>query len=398
MHFRTLAAGFIVALALVAPALAQSPLQFDPTFTLDPPVDPTVTKDTPILIAHDDTKHLTSDGLIDADGHDHHAGPGGFTHRTNRADSHAPIGVMADHTHKAGEWMLSYRYMVMQMDGSRDGTDRVGDSAVRGDGFMVVPTEMTMQMHMFGVMYAPTDWATISVMVPWIRNSMEHTAGMPLGSVNFKTSSEGLGDIKVSGLFTLWHEGHHTMHATMGLSLPTGSITEKDRTPMGRVRLPYPMQLGSGTLDLLPGVTYTYQEDTWSAGAQASGVVRLGRNDEDYSLGDRFAATGWFAWLWCDAFSTSVRLNYEQWFDIDGRDGSFPINGMTGEFVAPTMDPTRRAGQRLDLLLGVNLYIPDGPLKGHRLAIEGGMPIHQRLDGPQLETDWLLTVGWQFAW
>lgn len=397
MTHRTFVRGLVVALALTAPALAQSSIQFDPSFSLDPPVDPTITQDTPILIAHDDAKHLTSEGLVDTDGHDHHAGPGGFQHRTNRADSHAPIGVMADHTHKAGEWMLSYRYMVMHMDGNRDGTDRVGDSSVRGDGFMVVPTEMTMQMHMFGVMYAPTDWATISVMVPWVRNSMEHRAGAPLGSVKFKTASEGLGDIKVSGLFTLWHEGHHTLHATAGLSLPTGSITEKDRTPMGRVRLPYPMQLGSGTLDLLPGVTYAYQEAMWSAGAQVNGVIRLGRNDEDYSLGDRVAATGWFAWLWCDAFSTSVRLNYEQWGDIDGRDGSFPISG-TGEFVAPTMDPDRRAGQRLDVLLGMNFYINEGPLKGHRLAIEGGMPIHQRLDGPQLETDWLFTVGWQFAW
>ena len=32
-----------------------------------------------------------------------------------RADSHAPISVMGDHTHGKGEWMLSYRYMGMGM-------------------------------------------------------------------------------------------------------------------------------------------------------------------------------------------------------------------------------------------------------------------------------------------
>ena len=36
-----------------------------------------------------------------------------------RADSHAPIGVMGEHMHKKGEWMLSYRYMYMDMEGSR---------------------------------------------------------------------------------------------------------------------------------------------------------------------------------------------------------------------------------------------------------------------------------------
>ena len=35
-----------------------------------------------------------------------------------KAISHAPIAVMADHLHKQGEYMMSYRYMDMSMDGS----------------------------------------------------------------------------------------------------------------------------------------------------------------------------------------------------------------------------------------------------------------------------------------
>jgi len=42
-----------------------------------------------------------------------------------RADSHAPIGVMGDHRHKAGEFMLSYRYMNMQMNENFIGTNAV---------------------------------------------------------------------------------------------------------------------------------------------------------------------------------------------------------------------------------------------------------------------------------
>ena len=37
------------------------------------------------------------------------------------ASSHAPVGVMGDHHHKVGEWMLSYRYMAMEMEGNLDG-------------------------------------------------------------------------------------------------------------------------------------------------------------------------------------------------------------------------------------------------------------------------------------
>ena len=36
-------------------------------------------------------------------------------------------------------------------------------------------------------------------------------------------------------------------------------------------------------------------------------------------------------------------------------------------------------------------------VRGHRLAIEGGIPIVQDLNGPQMETDFMISVGWQYA-
>ena len=35
----------------------------------------------------------------------------------SRPDGHAPISVMGDHMHEMGEWMVSYRYMTMDMNG-----------------------------------------------------------------------------------------------------------------------------------------------------------------------------------------------------------------------------------------------------------------------------------------
>ncbi len=35
---------------------------------------------------------------------------------STRPDSHAPLGVMGDHAHGAGELMLSYRFMGMAME------------------------------------------------------------------------------------------------------------------------------------------------------------------------------------------------------------------------------------------------------------------------------------------
>ncbi|MEO0447549.1 MAG: transporter, partial [Verrucomicrobiota bacterium] len=84
----------------------------------------------------------------------------------HRIDSHAPIGVMAEHTHNAGEWMLSYRFMSMHMDGMRQGSDSLSSQEVFDQGFLVTPTvmDMEMHMHMFGMMVAPQDWLTLMVM------------------------------------------------------------------------------------------------------------------------------------------------------------------------------------------------------------------------------------------
>lgn len=92
---------------------------------------------------------------------------------SGRPDGHAPIGVTLDHTHEAGEFMFSYRYMYMQMKGLLDGTSAVTASDVvdpDGYGFMVAPTEMPVQMHMFGLMLAPTSNLTLLGMLPFFQD------------------------------------------------------------------------------------------------------------------------------------------------------------------------------------------------------------------------------------
>lgn len=308
---------------------------------------------------------------------------------TARPDGHAPIGVMGDHTHNQGEWMISYRYMHMEMDGNRSGTDDISLSEVLAR-WPVTPTKMTMDMHMLGLMYAPVDRLTLVAMMPYQFSSMDHVTRT---GVRFTTETDGIGDLGLTGLYRLGQIDHHSFHINAGISLPTGSTDERDTTPAGpSQRLPYPMQLGSGTFDLMPGITYLGQTKQWSWGSQFRSSIRLDDNDEGYALGDRFALSGWLARKLCNVASLSLRLDGQTWGDIDGADRRL------NPAVVPTADPRRRAGTRLDLLAGLNIFAPKGLLKGHRIAIEGGLPIYQHLDGPQLEMDWITTVGWQYSW
>ena len=75
------------------------------------------------------------------------------------------------------------------------------------------------------------------------------------------------------------------MHLNLGLSLPTGSIDEKHTS--GNT-LGYGMQLGSGTYEFHPAITYLAQTQSYSYGAQIGGVLRIGENDQDYTLGNKF--------------------------------------------------------------------------------------------------------------
>lgn len=324
-----------------------------------------------------------------------------------RADNHAPAGVSGAELMMKGRWMVSYSFMRMEMKDNLDGSSSISPEEIvttvpniffgtpgQPPTLRVVPTEMTTDMHMFGLMYAPTDKITVMGMLPYLDRSMKHTtfqggAGTTeLGT--FTTNASGIGDFKVNGLFGIYDDGRHRVHINAGLSLPTGSIDEKDTVlaPNGmrpELRLPYPMQLGSGTYDLLPGVTYKGRDGDIGWGGQYMATLRTGENDEDYTLGDIHQLTGWGSYSWTPGASASLRLTYRSTDEIDGQDP---------KIVAPvqTANPDFQGGDRIDLGIGVNFSAQEGDWRGLRFGAELGIPLEQDLNGPQMEADWNLTA------
>ncbi|MEM9739878.1 MAG: transporter [Pseudomonadota bacterium] len=339
-----------------------------------------------------------------------HEGDGGTV---TYATDHAPIGVMADHRHEQGEWMVSYRYMYMDMSGSRNGTDglspeevitfpnRFANPPMMPPTLRVVPTDMPMQMHMAGGMYGLTDRITLMAMGMYVTKEMDHiTFQGAMGTTRlgeFTTDVSGIGDTTIGAIIGLddGSDPHRQFNLGLAVSLPTGSIDETDDilTPMNTrptVRLPYAMQLGSGTLDLKPSLTLRDRIGDWSLGGQASAIVRLDGNDEGYAFGDVLEATAWAAYEFMPALSVSGRLKAMATDQIEGIDPAI---------MAPvqTADPDNYGGETVQALIGMNLAGQSGWQKGHRLALEVGLPLHRDLNGPQLETDLTVTLGWQKA-
>ena len=165
-----------------------------------------------------------------------------------RPDGHAPISVMGDHMHKMGESMISYRYMTMDMKGLLKGSSDITKAQAAPSYPMsmmgnMLPKDMSMDMHMFGTMHAISDKWTLMGMINYLDNEMSMQSGM-------KMESSGLSDIKLGGLYELLSTDHgRRTHLNLGVSLPTGSIDEKNSA--GNI-LGYGMQLGSGTWDFTP--------------------------------------------------------------------------------------------------------------------------------------------------
>ena len=339
-----------------------------------------------------------------AQNHDHH---GHHAHHNHSGHVHEgpsePISVMGGHMHDKGEWMLSYRYMRMDMDGNRNGTDELSPEEIVTNfanpnpgpaNLRVVPTEMTMDMHMFGAMYAPTDWLTLMAMGMYIEKEMDHItfAGM-MGTTRlgtFTTESKGIGDTKLNGLFRIYQDDMHTVHLNAGLSLPTGSIDETDDvlTPMNTtptLRLPYAMQLGTGTFDALPGITYSGHTGKFGWGAQANAEIRLeDENDEGYAWGNKYQATFWGGYQANNWLSLNANMRATTQSEIDGSDS---------QITAPvqTADPDNFGGDTISLGAGFDVIIPQ--VQNVSLGFNLDVPVYQDLNGPQMETDWIATGG-----
>lgn len=329
-----------------------------------------------------------------------------------RADTHAPIGVMAEHTHRKGEWMFSYRFTKMEMEGNLQGSRHIAPDTIVtsepnrffGNPMMpptvrVVPLEMDMDMHMLGMMYAPSDRITLMLMANYMEKSMDHVTyqgGMGLNTLgNFSTRTSGWGDTTLAGLIGIFNNDSSRLHAIAGVSLPTGDLDESGTilTPMNMqalVRLPYPMQSGSGTYDPILGLSYSGFGGNWGWGAQWRSTFRIQDNDENYRLGDELALTTWLSYLFADPLSASLRIGY---YDRGN------ISGIDARIMAPvqTADPARQATRGTNAALGINLAGQHG-WDGWRLGLEYQLPLQQSVDGPQLERDGQLVIGIQKSW
>jgi hypothetical protein len=324
-----------------------------------------------------------------------------------RAIGHAPIGVMADHYHREGEYMISVRQGYMDMSGNLLNGDTISNSAILAmpnplgsmpANLSVVPTEMQMQMTMVGAMYAPSDNVTLMAMAMYMSKDMDLNTYKPMmdrGLIGtFSTATSDLSDISLGALIKLQETDVSRWHAEATLQKSIGDNNNKGVvfTPMGmnmQMILPYGMQAGDDATRLVLGMTNvkTISEKVrWGNQLRGKFVVA----DNDWSFGDQFEFNTWLQYELNKSVSLSSRLKFA---DQDKISGSNPMISAPVQ----TANPENYGGSEVHFGLGVNFLAHILPGKADRFGLELVKPIRQEKNNLQMETDYQLTFGYQKA-
>jgi hypothetical protein len=302
-----------------------------------------------------------------------------------------PVGVFGELVHSKGEIMLSYRYHRDSLDGVLIGSIEIAPPLLTG-AYASVPFEMASNTHVFEVMWVPLEEITFVLSLPFLDKEMRQIDSIT--GFSYSTSASGFGDLGLSLLYRVFEDHRSRVHLNLGLTVPTGSINESSTTPHAPTqltRLPYDMQLGSGTVDLIAGFTYNGFWRGLAWGTQMTGRLHAGTNDNGYKQGNEYDLTAWFGRRWLPWLNTAFRLDWRHWFNPIGQD----------YLLDPTFsfanDAGKQGGRRLDALFSVDFLVTGGALRGTKFGVEAGFPAYQYLDGPQLRTKWVLTAGAAYA-
>lgn len=297
-------------------------------------------------------------------------------------------------------WELELIYSRKQLSGYRSGTRELSNrevlftsGQVRTDqNFPVVPTEITQEATIANISYAIDKDSGVSLSIPYIRQSTDHVSAVE-GYDSFLITSEGLGDIFVnySRVFKRWDK--QQMNWVVGLSIPCGSIDQEGDTPRapGDQQLPYTMQLGSGTWDIPLGFRYQNSAYRNPWGVNFSAKLRLGENDRDYRLGNRYSVSAWTQLFSSELWAPHLKVHYVYWDAIRGQDNDLTVPNPNFPYPAAITNPDNYGGEKINIALSSNFY-----LGSHSVTAEIGTPVYQDLNGIQNDESMNLTLKWGF--
>ena len=136
----------------------------------------------------------------------------------------------------------------------------------------------------------------------------------------------------------------------MGVSIPTGSINNRDVTPMSSdARLGYAMQNGTGTYDTFLLLNNLNEFGEFKVGEQFFFKLPVsGKNDNGYKYGEDIGLNLWISYRFFQYLSGSLKINYQYKGEMKGFDNEM------NKRMSPAMDSKNQGFNKVNLGLGFN--------------------------------------------
>jgi hypothetical protein len=313
-----------------------------------------------------------------------------------------PLNIFGGGIPEPKEFRFKFSQMIMEMGPLRDGTDEISNDdligSANGTNFPALPTNMQMYMTMIGAAYSFSDDFAVIGMTSYIENTMR----MNLNNGNdFTMTSGGVGDVTLLAKYRAYADDNlvptNQVSVLFGLSLPSGSINKKfsnhtNDTFNGSL-LPFKMQLGSGTVDPIIGLTYQGSRDPfwWGFNTQLEGHIY--DNEQGYRRAQELRYDFYAMKQVHDKVVVHAQLN--GWYEGKFSDEAYDVRVLgaghnalstANNLISPLFDPDNYGGHKLHFGLGVQFQ----PLPLHVMELTASVPIHQDLNGPQLQDNWMV--------
>lgn len=322
--------------------------------------------------------------------------------RPDRPAPPAPIGTRFPEPLEGERIRVGYRFNHSKSQGLLRADRDAPPGSVRNNSYIPyseTPRALGVTTHTIEIAYAPHPRTTLVLQVPFLQKQLETLEGST--AYRRQDQTEGVGDISLALVVPFIRKGRESSHVHIAFDVPSGDVRKRDGD--GR-RLPYDLQLGNGSVDFEWGWTYRGERDWLSWGGQAVGRHAIEENGLNYREGSRFEASLWGGLRLVDGLSACVRVQWQKQNNLRGADDEFDRLVLNDpdkpdgypDIRSPAENGKARGGTRFLVGPGLAYDLP-GSLRGQRLAVEFLVPVHQDLDGPQLEQDWTLTTGWLWA-
>lgn len=313
-----------------------------------------------------------------------------------------PLNIMGAGIPEPKEFRFKMSGSYMSMEGLTQDGDSIRAEEILGmpamGKFMAVPTAMDMKMLSATLVYSFTHKLVGGVMVMKNRNSMDMEFNGPMSMMfgkGYTMESEGVGDTMLMAKYRFYADHHiapkSQASVLFGLSLPTGSIDEKNKKHpnpmMADNQLPYGMQLGSGTYDPSIGLLYQGTSKPIWWGANLVYTARLEDNKRDYRLGDKATLDLYGMYQLSSEFLIHGQLNGK----YEGKvDGVMKEGVLESAYMSPLWDTGSYGGSEVNFTAAFQYR----PKPFNVIDVGVSVPLLHDSNGVQLENDYSVMVTW----